>query len=92
VPHCSSSAPPGASTSPKPRRDQPRPTARPARRRARAIYGHPGRRRLGPPERFIRRLIAQRRIRFYKVGRHIRFDVTDLDNSIDTGRRVEPRL
>jgi hypothetical protein len=45
-----------------------------------------------PPERFIRRLIAQRRIRFYKVGRHIRFDVTDLDNSIDTGRRVEPRL
>jgi len=47
--------------------------------------------RLGTPERFIRRLVAQRRIRFYKVGRYIRFDITDLDAFIDTGR-VEPRL
>jgi excisionase family DNA binding protein len=47
--------------------------------------------RLGTPERFIRRLVAQRRIRFYKVGRYIRFDVTDLDAFIDTGR-VEPWL
>jgi excisionase family DNA binding protein len=45
--------------------------------------------RLGTPERFIRRLVAQRRIRFYKVGRYIRFDATDLDTFIDTGR-VEP--
>jgi excisionase family DNA binding protein len=47
--------------------------------------------RLGTPERFIRRLIAQRRIRFYKVGRYIRFDATDLDNFVETGR-VEPWL
>jgi excisionase family DNA binding protein len=47
--------------------------------------------RLGTPERFIRRLIAQRRVRFYKVGRYIRFDVVDLDAFIDNGR-VEPWL
>jgi excisionase family DNA binding protein len=47
--------------------------------------------RLGTPERFIRRLVAQRRIRFYKVGRYIRFDIADLDAFIETGR-VEPWL
>ena len=46
--------------------------------------------RLGTPERFIRRLIAERRIRFYKVGRYIRFDSRDLDAFVGAGL-VEPR-
>ena len=45
--------------------------------------------RLGTPERFIRRLIAQRRIRFYRVGRYIRFDSRDLDSFVGAGL-VEP--
>ena len=47
--------------------------------------------RLGTPERFIRRLIAERRVRFYKVGRYVRFDIHDLDEFIAAGR-VEPSL
>ncbi len=35
--------------------------------------------RLGTPVRFVRRLVAERRIRFYKVGRYVRFDPADLD-------------
>jgi excisionase family DNA binding protein len=46
--------------------------------------------RLGTPERFVRRLIAQRRVRFYRVGRYVRFDVADLDSFIEAGR-VDPR-
>lgn len=45
--------------------------------------------RLGTPVRFVRRLIAERRIRFYKVGRYVRFDLGDLDEFIAAGR-VEP--
>ena len=45
--------------------------------------------RLGTPVRFIRRLIAERRIRFYKVGRYVRLDTADLDEFITAGR-VEP--
>ncbi|WP_433556374.1 excisionase family DNA-binding protein [Pseudonocardia xinjiangensis] len=33
---------------------------------------------LSTSDRFVRRLIAERRIRFYRVGRHIRFSVADL--------------
>jgi excisionase family DNA binding protein len=43
--------------------------------------------RLGTPVRFVRRLVAERRIRFYKVGRHVRFDATDLDAFIAAGRQ-----
>lgn len=46
--------------------------------------------RLGTPVRFVRRLIAQRRIRFYKVGHYVRFDARDLDAFVDAGR-VDPR-
>lgn len=46
--------------------------------------------RLGTPERFVRRLIAQRRVRFYRVGRYVRFDTADLDTFIQAGR-VDPR-
>ena len=34
---------------------------------------------LGVEERFVRRLVAERRIAYYKVGRHLRFDADDLD-------------
>ena len=40
---------------------------------------------LGTPVRFIRRLIAERRIRFYKVGRYVRLDRQDLDAFITEG-------
>jgi excisionase family DNA binding protein len=40
---------------------------------------------LGTPERFVRRLIAERRVRFYKVGRYVRFDIRDLDAFVGAG-------
>jgi excisionase family DNA binding protein len=39
--------------------------------------------------RFVRRLVNERRIRFYKVGRLVRFKRADLDVFIDSGR-VDP--
>ena len=45
--------------------------------------------RLGTPTRFVRRLIAQRRIRFCRVGRYVRVSTTDLAEFIDAGF-VEP--
>ncbi|WP_280268698.1 helix-turn-helix domain-containing protein [Nocardia wallacei] len=39
--------------------------------------------------RFIRRLVAERRVVFYKVGGHLRFKLTDLDAYAEAGR-VEP--
>ncbi|OSY38020.1 excisionase family DNA binding protein [Pseudonocardia autotrophica] len=39
--------------------------------------------------RFVRRLIAERRITFFRVGRHVRFAVADLDAFVQAGR-VEP--
>ncbi len=44
---------------------------------------------LGTSTRFIRRLIAERRIAFNKLGRHVRLSTTDLDTFIQAGR-VEP--
>jgi excisionase family DNA binding protein len=45
--------------------------------------------RLGTSPRFIRRLIAERRIAFTKLGRHVRIDSADIDAFIAAGR-VEP--
>lgn len=42
--------------------------------------------RLGTSTRFVRRLIAERRITFIKVGRHVRIDTTDLDAFVAAGR------
>lgn len=39
--------------------------------------------------RFIRRLIAERRIAFHKAGTHVRLAVADLDNYMQAGR-IEP--
>jgi excisionase family DNA binding protein len=44
---------------------------------------------LNTSERFVRRLIAERRIAFHHVGRHIRLSMTDLDTWLATSR-VEP--
>jgi excisionase family DNA binding protein len=44
---------------------------------------------LSTSPRFIRRLIAERRIEFVKVGRHVRISESALHDFIDAGR-VEP--
>ena len=41
---------------------------------------------LGTGERFVRRLIAQRRIPFIKLGKHVRVERSALDLFIDAGR------
>lgn len=45
--------------------------------------------RLGVGVRFVRRLIAESRIRVYKVGKHVRIDESDLDAFIAAGR-IDP--
>jgi excisionase family DNA binding protein len=42
--------------------------------------------RLGTSVRFARRLVAERRIAFVKVGRHVRIDPADLEAFIAAGR------
>jgi excisionase family DNA binding protein len=42
--------------------------------------------RLGTSERFVRRLIAERRITYMKLGRHVRIAIRDLDAFILAGR------
>ena len=44
---------------------------------------------LGQTERFMRRLVYERRIRFYKLGRFVHFDRSDLDAFAESGR-VDP--
>jgi excisionase family DNA binding protein len=44
--------------------------------------------RLGTKPRFIRRLIAERRIEFHKVGRHVRISEQALAEFIENGRVV----
>ena len=46
--------------------------------------------RLGTSVRFVRPLIAERRIAYVKVGRHVRIAERDLVNFVDTSR-VEAR-
>jgi excisionase family DNA binding protein len=46
--------------------------------------------RLGTSVRFVRRLIAERRIAYVKLGRHVRIAERDLVNFVATGR-VEAR-
>jgi excisionase family DNA binding protein len=45
--------------------------------------------RLGTSVRFPRRLIAERRITFVRVGRHVRIPEAAIDDMIDSGT-VEP--
>ena len=44
---------------------------------------------LNTSERFVRRLVAERRIAFHHVGRHVRFALSDLEEWLIAGR-VEP--
>ena len=44
---------------------------------------------LGASPRFIRRLVAERRVPYVKLGRLVRFTAEDLDRYIAAGR-VEP--
>ncbi len=48
--------------------------------------------RLSVPERFMRRLVAERRIPYFKVGKYVRFDPTDLDCWLDERRVEVPNL
>jgi excisionase family DNA binding protein len=41
--------------------------------------------RLGTGVRFVRRLVAERRIRFYKVGKYVRFHPDDIAEYIRQG-------
>ena len=43
--------------------------------------------RLGDSERHIRRLVAERRIPFLKVGRYVRFDSAEIVRWLDDGRK-----
>lgn len=47
--------------------------------------------RLGTSPRFIRRLVAERRIAFTKLGKHVRIDTADLDAFVAAGR-VAPAI
>jgi excisionase family DNA binding protein len=42
--------------------------------------------RFGTSTRFVRRLIAERRIPFTKLGRHVRLDTADIEAFITAGR------
>ena len=44
---------------------------------------------LGVSERFVRRLVEERRIPFMKIGRHVRFDRAEVESWIRLSR-VEP--
>jgi excisionase family DNA binding protein len=48
-------------------------------------------RHLGITEVFIRRLVHERRLRYYKLGKFVRFRVGDLDAWVEHGR-VEPTV
>jgi excisionase family DNA binding protein len=41
---------------------------------------------LNTSERFVRRLIAERRVAFHHVGRHVRIAVADLEAFVQAGR------
>lgn len=43
--------------------------------------------RLGVGERFVRRLVFERRIKYHKVGRHVRFAPVDIEAYIQAARR-----
>jgi excisionase family DNA binding protein len=47
---------------------------------------------LGVGEAFIRRLVLEKRVRYYKLGKFVRFRAVDLDAFVEAGRNdpVEP--
>jgi len=49
---------------------------------------------LGVSEAFVRRLVLERRVRYFKLGKFVRFRVIDLDAFVEAGRQdpVELRV
>lgn len=47
---------------------------------------------LNTTTRFVRRLIAERRICFHHVGRHVRIAEHDLETFVEAGRVEPPRV
>lgn len=47
---------------------------------------------LGVSEVFIRRLVLEKRIRYYKVGKFVRFRPADLEAFVEAGRREPVEL
>ena len=47
--------------------------------------------RLGVSERFVRRLVSERRVPFHKIGKFVRFDAVEIDVWI-AERRVDVEL
>lgn len=45
--------------------------------------------RLGVTERFVRRLVAERRVPFVKLGKFIRFDPRDIESWLEDARVPE---
>lgn len=41
---------------------------------------------LGVTQPFVRRLVLERRVRYYKLGKFVRFRVVDLDAFVEAGR------
>ena len=44
--------------------------------------------RLGVTERFVRRLVAEDRVPFLKIGKFVRFDPREIDEWVDECRRL----
>lgn len=44
---------------------------------------------LGVSEAFVRRLVLEKRVRYYKVGKFVRFRPADLEAFVDAGR-IDP--
>lgn len=55
------------------------------RTRGRLLDIHDVAERLHMSERFVRRLVAERRVPIQKVGRHVRFREDDVDAFLDAG-------
>lgn len=47
---------------------------------------------LNVSERFIRRLVAERRVPYYKLGKFVRFRRRDLDAYLSSGRVERPEV
>lgn len=45
---------------------------------------------LGATQSFLRRLVLEKRVRYYKVGKFVRFRIEDLDAFVNEGR-VDPQ-
>lgn len=47
---------------------------------------------LNVTERYVRRLVAEKRVAYHKVGRLLRFRASDLDRLFEAGRVEPPQL